>query len=98
MAISRAGAHLLGLDTPMQSKSINLLQPARFVARLVSLTSYHRVDVTGGVLLNLAPLDLTVEFQPAAGATFTIIDNDGNDLVRIFRRLARRRDCDCEWP
>ena len=78
-------SHAQGAGTePLASRSIDLAGPARFVARIVSAGSYHRVNATGGVLLNQPVLDLSVEYQPAVGDSFVLIQNDGVDLVQGY--------------
>lgn len=42
---------------------------------------YDQLKVTGGVTLSNATLDATLNFTPAIGNSFTIIDNDGTDAI-----------------
>src|SRR5580765_4241240 len=42
---------------------------------------FGQLDVTGMVTLTNSPLNVIVSSPPAAGATFTIINNDGNDAI-----------------
>ena len=44
-------------------------------------TQYDRVNVTGGVTLGNATLNMVLGFTPSAGQTFTIIANDLSDAV-----------------
>jgi fibronectin-binding autotransporter adhesin len=44
-------------------------------------TGYDQLNVTGTVNLSGATLNGIVSFAPAAGTTFTIINNDGSDAV-----------------
>jgi autotransporter-associated beta strand protein len=56
-------------------------------------TQYDQLNVTGTVTLANATLDATVGYVPTIGHTFTIINNDGSDLVvGIFNGLAEGAD------
>ncbi|UEM24124.1 Ig-like domain-containing protein [Skermanella mucosa] len=44
-------------------------------------TGYDQIVVTGTVTITGATLTLTAGFTPAQGDSFTLIDNDGSDLV-----------------
>jgi hypothetical protein len=44
-------------------------------------TQYDQTDVAGAVILGNATLSLNLGFTPAAGDAFTIIKNDGTDVV-----------------
>jgi hypothetical protein len=52
-------------------------------------SGYDQLDVTGSVTLSNPTLALTVGYIPAAGNTFTLINNDGSDAVSgTFNGLA----------
>jgi Cohesin domain/Periplasmic copper-binding protein (NosD) len=86
LTVSSAGASLSPGYSPgiINSGSLSLASGSNLnmdVNGTIAGSQYDQLNVTGTVNLNNANLNLMVGFAPAAGNTFTIINNDGTDLV-----------------
>jgi autotransporter-associated beta strand protein/VCBS repeat-containing protein len=74
---------IVGTHGTLSTQALSLVAGATLDIEIFSSNQFDRVNVTGSVSLGGATLDASLPggFNPATGAAFVIVDNDGTDPI-----------------